>query len=215
MEKVLFIWFRRFVMMVVPFLLVLLEWNHPSGFSKNVYEGLHHMSSWWKELHILQSFLFGAVALAAMLLTFRQNNFFGIVSKFFIWLFAVCYLVFDSTAGIAVGYILDLPNHHPNIDVESTKNIVQLLYTDPIIGGSGSAFSLAGSYGWLLGISFAIISIFLTNRRLGLKKLLPPLILLAISAYTLYVGHYAPYGPIAFGSFLLAAIWFDIFNFDL
>lgn len=206
-------WTRRFLMVVVPIFLIALEWNHPSGFSKNVYHGLMHMSNWWKHLHIIQSFLFGAVAIGAIFLTLNNNTFFGTLSKALISLFAIAYLVFDSTAGIAVGFILDAPNQDPSLDTETVKKIVQALYTDPVIGGSGSFFSLLGSYCWLFGIASAIIAIFLANRNLPFWKLLPPLAFLAISAYALCVGHYAPYGPIAFAAFALASIWFEIFKF--
>jgi len=213
MDSFFWIWARRFIMIAVPITLVILEWNHPSGFSKNVYAGLMHMSGWWKNLHIIQSFLFGAVAVGAVFLTLGNNSLFGTLSKVFIWIFAVSYLVFDSTAGIAVGFILDMPNKSPDVDVESVKKIVQALYNDPITGGSNSFFSLLGSYSWLFGIFSAIIAIFMANRGLALAKLLPPLIFLGISAYALCVGHYAPYGPIAFFSFAIASIWFEYFDF--
>ncbi len=107
MNHLFWIWTRRLLMIVVPIFLVALEWNHPSGFSKNVYHGLMHMSNWWKHLHIIQSFLFGAVAVGSIFLTLYNNTFFGTLSKILICLFAISYLVFDSTAGIAVGFILD------------------------------------------------------------------------------------------------------------
>lgn len=215
MNATFFKWFQRLVLIVVPLALMVLEWNHPSGFSKNVYHGLSHMSHWWTMLHIIQSFLFGAVAVGAILLTFSSNGLFGSLSKFFIWLFAVSYLVFDSTAGIGVGFILGLSHSHPEINVDVIKSISQLLYSDPIIGGSSSFFSLLGSWSWLIGIAFAIVVIFLNNRIFPLWKLLIPLILLAVSAYSLYVGHYAPYGPIAFGALALSALWMDYFRFKL
>ncbi|HRD56214.1 MAG TPA: hypothetical protein PLC42_07450 [Parachlamydiaceae bacterium] len=215
MNSVIFTWFRRFVMIVVPIALVFLEWNHPSGFSKNVAAGLSHMSHWWTQLHIIQSFLFGIVAVGAFLLTLHDNGVFGTLSKIFILFFAICYLVFDSTAGIGVGFILGMPERDPTLDIETVNKIAQALYTDKIIGGSGSFFSLFGSWSWLLGIGFAIISIALRNRRLSFWKLILPLLLLAVSAYMLYVGHYSPYGPIAFATFALASVWMDFFGFDL
>jgi hypothetical protein len=213
MTHLFFIWARRLFMILVPILLVFLEWNHPSGFSNDVYHGLMHMPGWWKHLHIAQSFLFGAMAVSGIWLTLYNNTIFGTLSKILIWLFAICYLVFDSTAGIAVGFILDLPKHIPSLDTESIKKIVQALYNDPVIGGSGSFFSLLGSYTWLFGIICAIVAIFMANTRLPLWKLAPPLVLLGISAYALCVGHYAPYGPIAFGAFALASLWFEYFRF--
>ncbi len=215
MNQTFFDWVRRLIMIVAPVLLVILEWNHPSGFSKNVYQGLSHMSNWWTHLHIIQSFLFGIVAVAGIYLTLHDNSFVGVISKFFIWLFAISYLVFDSTAGIGVGFILGIPERDPTVDIETIRKVSQALYTDSIIGGSGSFFSLLGSWSWLLGIAFAIISIFMRNRKFEAWKLLPPLLLLAVSAYTLYVGHYSPYGPIAFATFALSSLWMDIFHFDL
>lgn len=213
MSHIFFVSMRRIIMILTPLLLVVLEWNHPSGFSRNVYQGLAYFSTDWKYIHILQSFLFGGIAFCALLLTLSINNFWGILSKFFIWLFAVCYLVFDSTAGIAVGSIIETSQRNPTLDLVTVQKIVQYLYNDPVIGGSGSFFSLTASWSWLLGISTAIIALFFQNRELPLWKFLPPLLLLGISGYSLYIGHYFPYGPIAFSSFALASIWFEAFHF--
>lgn len=212
-NEIFLIWLRRFVMIVVPLILVFVEWHHPSGFSMNVYQGLFHISHKWKFLHLYQSFLFGAVAVGALMLTFRINNLWSVLSKIFIWLFAVSYLVFDSTAGVAVGAILEMSQKNQNLDINTIKQIVQQLYNDPIIGGSGSFYSLLGSWAWLLGIVTAMIALFIDNREMSYWKLLPPILLLGISAYTLYVGHYSPYGPIAFMSFGLASLWFEFFHF--
>jgi hypothetical protein len=200
-------------MIVFPLILFYLELHHPVGFSKNVYDGLIGVSDHWFYLHIFQSILFGGVAVGAILLTHHNNNFWGLISKLFIWIFAIAYIVFDSTAGISVGFILDATKHHPDYDVNTIRGVVQLLYSDYLIGGSNSIFSLTGSWAWLLGIISAIIAIGLKYKNLPIWKLAPPFLLLLISAYTLYVGHYPPYGPIAFACFALASIWFEIFKF--
>jgi len=213
MNAIYRIWGRRIVMIVIPLLLVALEWNHPVGFSKNVSQGLGPVAAWWKYLHVFQSFLFGGIAIGAVLLTCNINNFLGLLSKVFLWLFAVCYLVFDSTAGISVGYILETSQQNPHMDQNTINEVVQNLYNDRLIGGRSSYFSLTGSWSWLLGIATAIIAIFINNRQYPLWKLAPPLLLLMISAYSLYVGHYPPYGPIAFGCFAAASLWFEVFRF--
>lgn len=215
MHRLLVQFIKVITMIVAPVALVILEWNHPSGFSKDVYSGLSHMASWWTVLHIIQSFLFGLVSIGAILLTIQSQNIFGILSKFFIWLFAVSYLVFDSTAGISVGFVLNLPVTYPDINwnLETIKEVAQKLYNDKIIGGSGSFFSLLGSYSWLIGIFLAVISIFIENKKMSLLKLVPPLMLLLVSAYSLFVGHYSPYGPVAFISFAVASLWMEIFRF--
>lgn len=213
MAHILWIWTRRFLMIIVPLSLAALECDHPSGFSQNVYDALAPMASHWKLLHIYQSFLFGAMALSAYILTEKINNFWGILSKIFIWIFVVSYLVFDSTAGVSVGFIIETYQQNPDLDLPTIKKLVQLLYNDPLIGGTNSFFSLVGSWSWLLGIGAAMITIYFDNLLVPRWKLLPPLVLLGISAFALYVGHYSPYGPIAFTSFALAALWFEIFHF--
>lgn len=204
---------RRFVMIVIPLALVCLEWNHPSGFSSNVFKGLSPLGSWWKNLHIIQSFLFGAMAAASFYLTWNHSSYWAVISRFFIWLFAVCYLVFDSTAGIAVGFMIEQTLVNPSLDKETMIQIIQSTYKDPVIGGSGSLFSLTGSWAWSIGIGTAVLSLFLENNHLPVWKWIPPLSLLLISAYSLNVGHYSPYGPIAFGCFAAAALWFEVFKF--
>lgn len=215
MNQMIFTWFRRFVMILVPTALVFLEWHHPSGFSKDVAAGLSHLSLWWTRLHIIQSFLFGFVAVGAIMLTLHDHGLFGSLSKLFILFFTICYLVFDSTAGIGVGFILGAKERDPTLDLETVHKIAQALYNDKIIGGSGSFFSMFGSWSWLLGIGFAIFSIARRNRLFAIWKLAVPLLLLAVSAYTLYIGHYTPYGPIAFATFAFASLWMDLFGFNL
>ncbi|MCB1111142.1 MAG: hypothetical protein H7A37_00780 [Chlamydiales bacterium] len=209
----LWTWFRRLVMIGIPLILVWLEWDHPSGFSKNVYEGLSPLDDWWMWLHIFQSFLFGGMAVAAVLLTLNINDFWGIASKLAAWLFAVCYLVFDSTAGISVGLMIVTIQQDPSMDLPTMQKMLQAAYLNPIVGGSGSFFSMTGSWAWLVAVATAIVAIFLHSKEIPLWKRLPPLVLLAVSGYVLYVGHYSPYGPIAFSCFAAASIWFEMFRF--
>lgn len=213
MPQTLKIWIRRVLMIVCPVILVVLEWHHPSGFAAHVYDGLIQMAVHWKNMHIYQSVLFGAVAVGAFCLTMGIDGYWSYLSKLCIWLFAICYIVFDSTAGVTVGSVLQLSLEKPELDTDTIKALVQHLYNDPIIGGTGSLFSLTGSWAWLIGIVSAGIAIFLNNRSVPLWKLWPPLLLLALSAYSLYVGHYSPYGPIAFAAFAAASLWFEIFRF--
>ncbi len=205
--------FRCFVMIVVPVVLVALEWNHPSGFGSAVFDGLAPLGSWWKQLHIIQSFLFGGVAVAAFLLTCGLQGFWAVLSKTALWLFLVCYLVFDSTAGISVGLMIEKTLENPSLDPETMKQMIQLAYKDPVVGGSGSLYSLTGSWAWAVSLIAAVVALYLENRHLSLWKVVPPLVLLLISAYTLYVGHYSPYGPIAFSCFAAASLWFEVFRF--
>ena len=149
------------------------------------------------------------------MLTLDLNNVWVILSRTFLWLFLVAYLVFDSTAGIAVGFILEKYQHNPTLNPETVKFLVQELFADPVIGGLDSFFSLLGSLSWFFAIFAAIIALYHKYRSLPWWKVLPPLVLLAISGYCLSVGHYPPYGPLAFSSFALASLWFEIFKFDI
>ncbi len=200
-------------MVVIPLTLMILEWHHPSGFAKDVYDGLVHMASNWKNLHVYQSVLFGLVALGAAWLTAGLHDGWSYFSKGFIFVFAICYVVFDSTAGVAVGSVLQLSLDDPTLDNTTVRSIVQHLYNDPITGGTNSLFSLTGSWTWLLGIVTAIIALWRNNNALPKWKLLPPLLLLLVSAYSLFIGHYSPYGPTAFGTFAAASLWFELFRF--
>lgn len=210
----MWVWFRRFVMIIVPLALVLLEHEHAKGFSQNVYAGLIDQASWWKWLHIFQSFLFVGVTIAAYILTSDINNIWATISRIFLYFFVVSYLVFDSTAGISVGYLLEQAKEDPSLS-NAVSVLAQNLFSDRIIGGVNSFFSLLGSFSWLFAIVAAIIA--LHHKYLGWpkRKVIPPLILLGISAYCLFVGHYPPYGPLAFGAFALAGVWFEWFNFRI
>ncbi len=208
-------WFRRLIMIIVPLMLALLEHEHAVGFSKQVYDGLIDHASWWKMLHIYQAFLFGCVAVAAYLLTSDINNIWATLSRIFLWTFLVAYLVFDSTAGISVGYILEKTKENPSLEPATIKPLVQEMFNDPVIGGTYSFFSLLGSFSWLFALVAAIIALYHKYRGFPMWKVIPPLALLAVSAYCLFIGHYPPYGPIAFTSFALASLWFEYFQFRI
>jgi len=206
-------WYRRIVMIGSAIALVCLEWDHPSGFSSAVFEGLAPLGSWWMHLHIIQSFLFGAVAIAVLLLTRGLYTFWAVVSKSALWLFLVCYLVFDSTAGISVGLMVEQALNNPSLDLDSMKELIQIAYKDPIVGGSGSLFSLTGSWAWSVSIIAAVLALYSENKVHPVWKVLPPLALLLVSAYSINVGHYSPYGPIGFACLGAASLWFEVFHF--
>lgn len=208
-------WFRRLMTIIIPLVLVILEHEHAIGFSDNVYEGLIGQATWWKWLHIYQSFLFAGVAVGAYLLTIDIQNIWALLSRVFLWVFLVAYIVFDSTAGISVGFLLEQARDNAALDRNTMKTVVQQLFEDPVIGGLYSVLSVLGSYAWLIAIVTAILALYHKYRWMPKWKILPPLILLAVSAYCLFVGHYPPYGPLAFGSFALANLWFEFFRFRI
>lgn len=212
MHRVFSVFIRRITLILTPLLLVALEWGHPSGFSKNVFDGLSPHGDYWKWLHIYQSILFGAVAVGAFYLTANSQNLWAIISKCAVWVFAVAFLVFDSTGGIAVGLIIDASLNDPSLNLETVKELSQIIYLDPIVGGSGSLYSLTGSWAWTVALYSACISMLVDAGSKHYLKLSLPILLLLVSGYSLNIGHYSPYGPIAFGCMAAAGLLFELFK---
>ncbi len=201
---------RWLLLIAVPGALALLERHHPHDFAEHPYETLNPMAETWYHIHLLQAPLFGLMAVAVLLLTYGHSGIWPILSRVGTWVFIVYYNVLDGVAGIAIGAILT--NQTPEMNPQTVRLVVDGLYNSRVVGGVNSWVSHTGSWGWAIGVGAAVVSLYLANRAVRPALLFPPLLLLAGSTYCLYVGHSNPYGPIAFGCFAAAGVWFEVFG---
>lgn len=202
---------RRLLLIGVPAALVVLELNHPAGVGDAVYDRVKPMAAEWLTIHLAQLPLFGLMALAVLYLTRGERGFWPTLSQVGIWFFVVFYTALDSIAGLAVGTILT--HQTPAMDVATVSAVVQLLFVHPIVGGVNSWLYYVGSYGWGIGLGAAIVSLYQRNRQVDRRLLLPPLALLAVCAYAIHVSHTVPAGPVGFGCFAAASLWFEHWRF--
>lgn len=203
-DKKLF--FEILLLVVVPLVLASIEIFHPAHLHTHVFGTLDVHAKQWLFIHYIQSFLFGLMAVALYYWTRKDRSFLVWVIRFFIFIFLITYTVMDAVAGIAVGRLLSYPATY-NVDSECVRSVVQYLFNDPIVGGIGSVYSLTGSLTWLIAVFLTVILLAIRSWSSYFAQILPALILLTISGISLYISHANPYGPIAFGTFALAAIW--------
>lgn len=72
---------RRLILFLPPILLILLEWWHPSGFSKHVFPTLYPERQWWLYLHLLQLPLFALIGTSIYILLADVHHWSATVSR--------------------------------------------------------------------------------------------------------------------------------------
>lgn len=192
-------------LLLAPIALVVLEWGHPASFHHAVYDRLAPMSVDWLSIHMFQSFLFLAISVGVFLLTESIPTLWQYLARVALFFFSVFYLVFDSTAGIAVGLLVHWTATEPSIDFETANFFIQSLFLHPIFGGMGSVYSLGGSYAWVLSIGCIVIGMVSKYfKERPFIDILLPAVFLSLSAVLLCITHAAFYGPAAFACFAVA-----------
>ena len=186
---------RRLVIFGSPGALVVLELAHPLSATDT-------SATWWTTLHLIQMPLFGLVGLAAFLLVRRDG-----VDRWSIALvatsigvFVVYYTALDAVGGVALGRLLSFQATLPAGERVIVGRAIDAMYTRTGI----VLFFDVGTWAWTIGLLVAALSLV----RSGLPW--PPAVILVLSTIPLHQDHGRPYGPIAFGLFLVAALWFEL-----
>lgn len=196
---------RELIVVISPLTLGLLEIWHPVGSpNKTAFEALSPQVDWWITIHLLQVPLFGLVALSVILLVNNLRGWAATISRIGIGCFIVFYPTLDSITGIAGGLLIRSaqelpPKLHPLVAKQ-----VNLLFFDPIVGGSTfSLFGVLGALSWLVGLVAAAIAL----SRVGVSRL--PVILLVLSGIFFAISHVPPTGPLGMGCLFIAAVMID------
>lgn len=183
-----------------PLILGILEIWHPVGSpNKTAFEAILPQVDWWLTLHLLQLPLFGLMALAVLLLVRELQGFAAKISRIGIAFFLVFYTALDSVTGIASGILIRSVEHSsPNTQAFVAKQ-VNLLFFDPIVGGSTfSAIGVLGAGGWLIGVTAAAIAL----ARVGVSRFAVGLLIFA--AVFFGISHTPPLGSLGLACFFVA-----------
>ncbi|QLE54806.1 hypothetical protein [Nostoc sp. TCL26-01] len=196
---------RQLVIVLSPLILGILEIWHPLGVpSKSAFDSILPQVDWWLTLHLLQVPLFGLVALAVFLMVKYLRGLAARISRMGMAFFIVFYTSLDAITGIAGGMLIrSARNLPPNVQSFVSQQ-VNLLFFDPIIGGSTlSVIGILGAGGWLVGVTAAAIAL----AQVGVDRL--SVILLMLAAILFSLSHTPPTGPLGLMFFFLAVVRID------
>jgi hypothetical protein len=216
---------------VAPAVLLTIELFHPAAFTINpgMYQYLskpeaydpHHYAlaypgpDWWFLLHMIQTPMVGLVAVGLWIMVGRVTDADGAAAVALAWLsrvatfvFVIYYTALDAIGGFGLARsIIDTQNlaNGGKLTPDQVKGVETLLnvtWVDPWTGGVGSFISLTGSWAIFIAAVLAAAALFLTR-----KVPWPPLVVLVAFGWELQTSHASPYGPIAFGLLIIAALW--------
>jgi hypothetical protein len=191
---------------VAPLALVVMETFHPHGFSDHVYdylekpEDLYFGPAWWTALHVAQTPLVSIVGAGLLLLARGIPGTFAWLARIATIFFIIYYAVLDTLAGVGVGVLIEHTKDWTGPERQTANELVQFLFTNDWVGGTGSVLSQTAS--WLAFLAFA--SVALTIARAG-----APLVgafFLGAAGVLIQIAHTRPYGPLGFACVVAAAI---------
>ncbi|MEI7037225.1 hypothetical protein [Fulvimonas yonginensis] len=156
----------------------------------------------WLVVHYLQVPLFALSAFAIARLVRARDDFPARVCRVALFVFALCFVVFDTAAGLVVGSLVE--SAHASGRPGAWLAPIHAIWTHPILGGTNRPLlAFVGRVALSVGAVAAAVSL----RRAGRPWL--PLLLLAGSGCVMYVfpSHAWPGGPLTFGGLAMAGAW--------
>lgn len=189
---------RWIVTIAAPAALAVLEIFHP-----RVHDLFAVDLSRWLLVHYLQLPLFLLAALGVCRLIEDAPGIPATLCRLAMFVFATCFVAFDTAAGIAIGRLLLAARAAG--DPAAWREPILALWHDPVIGGSGVPAPLLaslGKLGWLVGCAAAAIVLRQGGASLAVVGLL------VVSGLGLYafMTHAWPGGPLTFGALALAGL---------
>jgi hypothetical protein len=202
-------------LVVAPAVLAVMEIFHPHGFSAHVYDYLstsHHLyfgPKWWIALHLVQTPLVSAVGFGLLLATRGISGSLGWIARIVTALFIVYYAALDTIAGVAVGFLINHTTSWTGGRADAAHELVQYLFTNKGVGGTGTALSEGAS--WLAFAAFSLTALVLA--RAGAPILVA--LLLVGGGVLIEIAHTNPYGPVGFACVLVASLLLVPWRADL
>jgi hypothetical protein len=170
---------------------------------------------WWFTLHMIQTPLVALVVVGLWLMLAEVTDTDSGYARAAAWLaraailvFAIYYTVLDAIGGIGLGRTImttEAMAASGQLNPQQLAGVIQLLntmWTDPLVGGVGSVVSLTGSWAIFIAMLAAALALLLTRRVPW-----PPLIVLIAFGWELQTSHAAMHGPIAFALLIVASAW--------
>ena len=181
-----------------PAALALLEIFHP-------HPG-HHLLALdvrtWLVVHYFQVPLFAMSAFSVASLVHAQVGLPAQLCRTALFVFALCFVVFDTAAGLVVGSLVEAA--HASGRPDAWQAPINAIWTHPILGGTNHPLlALVGRMALFVGTMSAAVSLYHAGRPWR------PILLLALSGGVMYVfpGHSWPGGPLTFGTMAVAIAW--------
>jgi hypothetical protein len=156
----------------------------------------------WLTVHYVQAPLFALSAFAVASLVRTQTGLPARVCRVAMFTFALCFVVFDTAAGLVVGDLVQTA--HASASPGAWLAPIDSVWSHPILGGTNRPLvALIGRVSLSIGTVAAAVSL----RRAGRPWL--PVLLLALSGCVMYLfpTHAWPGGPLTFGGMAIAAAW--------
>ena len=190
---------------VAPLVLLIIELFHPAGFASETYLYLSQPHRWyfgpvwWLTLHLIQTPAIGIVGAGLFVIMARIDNALAWLARAAVLVFIVYYTVLDSIGGIAVGALITHTRSWTGERRHVAIELVNFLFTNSAVGGTGSIISQLGSWAAFL----AFFGVALTLARAGAPVI--GSLLLAAGGVLIEISHARPYGPLGFACVLAAA----------
>lgn len=186
---------------LAPLLLAAIELAHPRPGPMLDFQPIHQ----WLAVHYAQIALFPLSALSVAALVRGDGGPIAWFARIALFTFAVCFVAFDTVAGVAVGVLAHASERAQ--DPAAWRAAIDTLWTHPVIGsaGDGRAPLLAGLGSCALAFGTLAAAGVLRAAGHGWA----PVLLLAASGFgiALFNTHAWPGGPVTFGGIGLASAW--------
>ncbi|MDN4481917.1 hypothetical protein, partial [Demequina muriae] len=153
----------------------------------------------WLTVHYIQVPLFALSAFSVAALVDTQTGVSAQLCRMALFVFALCFVVFDTAAGLVVGSLVEAA--HASGTPAAWQAPINAVWTHPILGGTNHPLlALIGRMALSIGTASAAVSLYCAGRPWR------PVLLLALSGCVMYVfpGHSWPGGPLTFGGIAVA-----------
>ena len=189
---------RRVLLLVPPLLLAGLEIAHPRP-QMNV-QAIMDASTWFATFHVIQLALIGLVAVSVLLLADNYGRATSWPTRIGIGMFMVFFSAYDTLAGIGTGLAMRSAR---GLSAAQQEGVFLVVKDWP---GLAAPFvlSILGTAGWIVAVG----GLALAARRQAAPR--REWLVLGLAAVFLMAGHPFPGGTLAFGSFFVAALCYEL-----
>ena len=189
---------RRVLLLAPPLLLAGLEIAHPQP-QMNV-QAIMDVSTWFATFHVIQLALIGLVAMSVLLLADDYGRATSWPTRIGIGMFMVFFSAYDTLAGIGTGLAMRSAR---DLSAAQQEGVFLVVKDWPGLAAP-FALSILGTAGWVVAVG----ALALAARRQAAPR--REWLVLGLAAVFLLAGHPFPGGTLAFGSFFVAALCYEL-----
>jgi hypothetical protein len=172
---------------------------HPSPYEDLAGE-LVPIADWWLTIHTLQFVLFAFMGASVWMLTDGLRGISVVVNRAAAVVFAIFYDIGDAMAGISTGILDRRAADLPAEEQAALVRGMEVLFRS----STKNLFFSIGIFAFIVALAVAAVALFWADAPRV------PLFLLALPVYFIGLDHAFPFGSLAFGTFLIAALWIEL-----